>query len=146
MGVSRDQLGAEPNGIALSPDDEYLYRSAGTMSPDPKIMRYPVHPDGSVGAGEVFTHGRGIGDGMKTDRAGNLWSTEPVPGTVRITSPSGKLLGLLNLPRFGDREPRKSACASSLAFGGDDARTLHISACENIYSIPLRRREFCSGP
>ncbi len=50
--VSRDQLGAEPNGIALSPDDKYLYLSAGTMSPDPKIMRYPVHPDGSVGPGE----------------------------------------------------------------------------------------------
>ncbi len=83
MVVSRDQLGAEPNGIALSPDDKYLYLSAGTMSPDPKIMRYPVHPDGSVGPGELFTHGRGIGDGMKTDRAGNLWSTEPVPGNVQ---------------------------------------------------------------
>lgn len=146
MVVSRDQLGAEPNGIALSPDDEYLYLSAGTMSADPKIMRYPVHPDGSVGPGELFTHGRGIGDGMKTDRAGNLWSTEPVPGTVRITSPAGKLLGLLHLPTFGDAEPRKTACASSLTFGGDDAKTLYISACEHIYSIPLRAPGILQGP
>jgi gluconolactonase len=29
MAVSREQLGAEPNGIALSPDDQYLYLSAG---------------------------------------------------------------------------------------------------------------------
>jgi gluconolactonase len=144
--VSRDQLGAEPNGIALSPDDKYLYLSAGTMSPDPKIMRYAVHADGSVGPGEVFTHGRGIGDGMKTDRAGNLWSTEPVPGSVRITSPAGKLLGVIHLPTFGDAEPRKSACASSLAFGGDDAKTLYISACENIYSIPLKSPGILQGP
>jgi gluconolactonase len=144
--VSRDQLGAEPNGIALSPDDKYLYLSAGTMSPDPKIMRYPVRADGSVGLGEVFTHGGGIGDGMKTDRAGNLWSTGPVPGNVRITSPAGKLLGLLHLPTFGDAEPRKSACASSLAFGGDDAKTLYISACEHIYSLPLKAAGILQGP
>jgi gluconolactonase len=146
MVVSRDQLGAEPNGIALSPDDRYLYLSAGTMSADPKIMRYAVQADGSVGSGELFTHGPGIGDGMKADRAGNLWSTGPVPGTVRITSPAGKLLGLLHMPTFGDAEPRKTACASSLAFGGDDAKTLYISACEQIYSIRLRAPGILQGP
>jgi gluconolactonase len=138
LAVSRERLGAEPNGIALSPDDKYLYLTAGTMSPDPKVMRYPVTADGRVGAGELFTHGRGIGDGMKTDRAGNLWSTEPLPGAVRITSPTGKLLGLLHMPTLGDAEPRKTTCASSLAFGGDDARTLYITACEYIYSIQLK--------
>jgi gluconolactonase len=144
--VSRDQLGAEPNGIALSPDDKYLYLSAGTMAPDPKIMRYPVLADGSVGKGELFTHGPGIGDGMKADKAGNLWSTQPSPGIVRITSPSGKLLGLLHLPTFGDDEPRKTACASSLAFGGDDAKTLYIAACEKIYAVPLRAPGLLQGP
>ena len=139
--VSREQLGAEPNGIALSPDGRYLYLSAGTMSPDPRIMRYSVHADGSVGEGELFTHGPGIGDGMKTDRAGNLWSTQPVPGIVRITSPTGTLLGLLHLPA-GDAEPRKSLCASSLAFGGDDGRTLYIAACEHLYAIPVRTSGF----
>jgi gluconolactonase len=146
LAVSREQLGAEPNGIALSPDDKYLYLSAGTMSPDPKIMRYAVHADGSVGPGELFTHGRGIGDGMKTDRAGNLWSTEPVPGTVRITSPAGKLLGLLHIPTFGNAEPRKIACASSLAFGGDDAKTLYIAACEHIYAVQLKAPGILEGP
>ena len=146
LAVSRDQLGAEPNGIALSPDDKYLYLSAGTMSPDPKIVRYPVLADGSVGAGELFTHGRGIGDGMKTDRAGNLWSTEPVPGAVRITSPTGKLLGLLQMPTAGDAEPRKTTCASSLAFGGDDAKTLYITACEYIYAIRLKTAGVLEGP
>jgi gluconolactonase len=144
--VSRETLGAEPNGIALSPDDKYLYLSAGTISPDPKVMRYPVNADGSVGAGEIFTHGSGIGDGMKTDGAGNLWSTDALPGTVRITAPSGRLLGLLHLPTPGDAEPRKTTCASSVAFGGDDAKTLYITACEFIYAIALKAPGLLEGP
>jgi gluconolactonase len=146
MVVSRDTLGAEPNGIALSPDDKYLYLSAGTGGGDPKMMRYPINADGTAGTGELFTHGPGIGDGMKADRAGNIWSTDARPGNVRITSPNGTLLGLLHLPTMGDAEPRKSTCAASLAFGGDDAKTLYISACEHIYSIPLRTAGRLQGP
>ncbi len=144
--VSREQLGAEPNGIALSPDDKYLYLSAGTGSPDPKMLRYPVHADGTVGAGELFTHGRGIGDGMKADRNGNIYSTDGVQGIVRITSPQGRPLGLLSLPTQGDAQPRKTLCASALAFGGDDARTLYITACDDIYAIQLRAPGILEGP
>jgi len=146
LAVSREQLGAEPNGIALSPDDQYLYLSAGTLSADPKVMRYPLQQDGSLGPGELFTHGSGIGDGMKTDRYGNLWSTDALPGTVRITSPAGKLIGLLHMPTLGNAEPRKTACASSLAFGGDDAKTLYITGCEFIYSLPLLAPGRLEGP
>jgi gluconolactonase len=146
MAVSREQLGSEPNGIALSPDDKYLYLSAGTVSPDPRIMRFPVHADGTAGPGELFTRGAGIGDGMKTDPRGNLWSTDAMPGTVRITSPTGKLLGLLHMPSPGDAEPRKTTCASSLAFGGDDAKTLYVTGCEFIYAIPLRSPGGLEGP
>ena len=53
--VSRAELGDEPNGIALSPDGKWLYLSAGTVSPKPRILRYPVKADGSVGPGVVFT-------------------------------------------------------------------------------------------
>ena len=146
MAVSRETLGAEPNGIALSPDDKYLYLSAGTVSPDPRIYRFPVKPDGTTGHGELFTRGAGIGDGMKTDPHGNLWSTDAMPGTVRITAPSGKLLGLLHMPTLGDAEPRKTTCASSLAFGGDDAKTLYVTACEHIYAVPLRAAGSLEGP
>lgn len=146
LAVSREQLGAEPNGIALSPDDKYLYLSAGTGAPDPKMMRYPVHADGSVGPGVVFTHGRGIGDGMKADRNGNIYSTDGPLGIVRITSASGKPLGLINLPTLGDREPRRTICASAMAFGGDDAKTLYITACDDIYAIALRAPGRLEGP
>ena len=144
--VSRDELGEEPNGIALSPDDKYLYLSAGTTAAKPRIMRYPVKADGSVGPGSLFTEGDGIGDGMKTDALGNLYSSGPLTGTVRITSPTGKLLGVLHLPKLGDAEPRKLICASALAFGGDDAKTLYITACDDIYSIKLRSPGLLEGP
>jgi gluconolactonase len=144
--VDRETLGSEPNGIALSPDDKYLYLSAGTVGPDPKIFRFKVKPDGELGQGELFTHGPGIGDGMKADPKGNLWSTDAQPGTVRITSPAGKLIGLLHMPTKGDEEPRKTTCASSLAFGGDDAKTLYVAGCEYIYSIPLKAAGALEGP
>lgn len=144
--VSRAELGEEPNGIALSPDDKHLYLSAGTVGPNPRIMRYPINADGGVGRGELFTQGDGIGDGMKTDAAGNLYSTGPLTGTVRITSPTGKLLGLLHLPKPGDKEPRKLICASALAFGGDDAKTLYITACDDVYAIRLRSPGRLQGP
>jgi gluconolactonase len=144
--VSRQELGDEPNGIALSPDDKYLYLSAGTMAPKPRIMRYPVKADGGVGPGSLFTEGDGIGDGMKTDALGNLYSSGPITGVVRITSPTGRLLGLLHLPKTGDAEPRKLICASALAFGGDDAKTLYITACDDIYAIELRSPGVLEGP
>ena len=144
--VSRDQLGDEPNGIALSPDGRYLYLSAGTVSPQPRIMRYPVEPGGGIGPGSLFTEGDGIGDGMKTDAQGDLYSTGPLTGVVRITSPNGKLIGLLHLPKAGDREPSKLVCASALAFGGDDAKTLYITACDDIYAIRLKAPGLLEGP
>jgi gluconolactonase len=144
--VSRVELGDEPNGIALSPDGRFLYLSAGTVSKSPKVFRYPVKPDGSVGPGSLFTEGEGIGDGMKTDAKGNLYSSGPLTGTVRITSPAGKLLGVLHLPKPGDREPQKLICASALAFGGDDAKTLYITACDDVYAIRLRSPGLLEGP
>jgi gluconolactonase len=146
LAVSREQLGAEPNGIALSPDDRYLYLSAGTGSADPRLMRCPVRADGSIAACEVFAHGRGIGDGMKADRLGNLYSTDgPLP-LVRITSPAGRPLGLLHLPVPSEEEPRKTVCASALAFGGDDGRTLYVTACEYLYAIALKSPGILEGP
>ncbi|WP_404713877.1 SMP-30/gluconolactonase/LRE family protein [Sphingomonas sp. MMS24-J13] len=127
-------LGGIPNGIALSPDDKYLYLSVGFDL----IRRYPVLADGTLGPGEPFTRGIGMGDGMKTDRAGNLYSTNGGgPGIVRVTAPSGKLLGTLNLPIYGG-EPKRQICATNLAFGGADGRSLFITACDALYEVRLK--------
>lgn len=125
-------LGGIPNGVALSPDERYLYLTALG-----KLMRYPVNADGSLGEGELFTEGPGIGDGMKTDTLGNVYSTSGAgPGIVRITAPDGTLLGLLNLPIDGS-EPKRQICATNVAFGDRDRKSLYITACDVVYRISL---------
>jgi gluconolactonase len=125
-------LGGIPNGVALSPDERYLYLTALQ-----RLMRYAVNPDGSLGAGMLFAEGKGIGDGMTTDRLGNVYSTSGAgPGVIRITAPTGTLLGFLNLPVYGG-EPKRQICATNVAFGDRDGKSLYITACDAVYRIRL---------
>src|ERR1700704_270962 len=85
--LSGTDLGGVPNGIALSPDGKWMYLSTAGR----QMRRYAVDPDGTLGAFTVFTEGTGIGDGQKTDRAGNVFSAGGGgPGAMRITSPGGR--------------------------------------------------------
>jgi gluconolactonase len=131
--LSGSDLGGIPNGIALSPDGKWMYLSTANRT----VRRYAVNPDGTLGAFTAFTDGVGIGDGMKTDTAGNLYSTGGAgPGIVRITSPAGKLLGTINLPIYGG-EPKRQICSTNEAFGAD-GRTLFIAGCDSVYTIQLK--------
>ena len=133
LALSGTDLGGIPNGIALSPDDKWMYLSTGRQ-----IRKYAVNPDGTLGTFTVFTDGVGIGDGQKTDSVGNLYSTGGAgPGVVRITSPAGKLLGTINLPVYGG-EPKRQICATNEAFGGPDGHTLFIAGCDSVYTIQLK--------
>lgn len=88
-----------PNGIALSPDGKTLY----VANSDPKKaiwMSFPVKEDGTLGEGKVFFDStkwidkkKGLPDGMKVDKAGNVWATGP--GGVLVFSPAGKHLGTI---------------------------------------------------
>lgn len=136
------QLGGIPNGITLSPDGKYLYLSAGFG----KMKRYPVESDDTLGPGELFTQGVGIGDGMRTDTEGNIYSTNGAgPGIVRVTSPAGRFLGSINLPIVGG-EPKRQICATNVAFGDADGRTLYIAACDAVYKVRLRVPGVLEGP
>jgi gluconolactonase len=126
--VSRDLSG--PNGLAFSPDERYLY--VGNWDPKSKVvMRYPVRPDGTLDKGQVFfdmtaAPGEDAIDGMKIDRAGNLYVTGP--GGVWILSAEGKHLGTLK----GPEQPH------NLAWGDDDGKTLYIAALTSIYRMRLK--------
>jgi gluconolactonase len=134
-------LGGIPNGIVLSPDEKYLYANAGQ-----RINRYEVRPDGSLGPGSLFTQGPGIGDGMKVDTLGNVYSTSGAgPGIVRITSPNGTLLGYLNLPIVGG-EPKRQICATNVAFGDPDGKGLYVTACDHVYRIRMKVAGVMPGP
>jgi gluconolactonase len=141
LALDQNSLGASPNGIVLSPDEKYLYLTAGR-----RLKRYEVKADDTLGEGIVFGEGEGITDGMKVDRMGNIYSSSGAgPGVIRITSPAGTLLGFLNLPIVGGQEPKRQICATNEAFGGD-GRDLYISACDVVYKIRLKTPGIIPGP
>jgi gluconolactonase len=110
-----------PNGIAFSPDEKTLY----VANSDPKQavwMAFPVKADGTLGPGRVFADvtsmvdkHKGLPDGLKVDREGNLWATGP--GGVHVYSAAGKLLGRL-----------ETGEATANCAWGDDGSTLYITA------------------
>jgi gluconolactonase len=118
-----DQSMAFPNGIALSPDEKYLYVNGAR-----KIMRYEIKPDDTVANGEVFVDMSadplpGGTDGMKVDQKGNVYCTGP--GGVWIMSPAGKHLGTIQLP----------VTAANFAFGDADSKTIYFTARGSLYRI-----------
>lgn len=126
--IAKDLSG--PNGIALSPDEKHLYVSNW----DEKkkiIMRYEVRADGTLEKGSVFfdmtmAPGEDALDGLKVDRAGNIYSSGP--GGLWILSPAGKHLGTVILPKH----------PHNMAWGGDDGRSLYLCARSGLYRMDLR--------
>lgn len=118
-----------PNGLAFSPDERYLY--VNNWNDKRKvIMRYNVQSDGSLANGRVFVDmtaapGDDALDGMKVDQDGTIYCTGP--GGLWIISPEGKRLGLIK----GPEDPH------NLAWGGDDGKTLYITALTGLYRIRL---------
>jgi gluconolactonase len=140
--VDDKALGGGPNGIALSPDGKYLYLTSGAK----KLMRYVVKADDTLGEGTLFAEGDGIGDGLKVDKRGNVFSTGGAgPGEIRITSPEGKLLGMLNMPLY-DTEPKREINALNDAFGDPDGKALYIAAGESVFKIRLKTEGILPGP
>ena len=122
-----------PNGIAFSPDERTLYVSNADRA---RLvwMAYPVHADGTLGAGrvlfdgtQVFAGRRGTADGMKVDAAGNIFGAGP--GGVYVFDPAGALLGWFD---FGGN-------VGNVAWG-EDGGTLFIAANATVYRVRLTTR------
>lgn len=117
-----------PNGIAFSPDEKFLY--VADSSERKLWMVYPVHHDGSLGVGKVFSDASGdkrpgSPDGIKVDERGNVYSSGP--GGLWILSPKGKHLGTIPTPKN----------TANMAWGGPDRKTLYITATDSVYRIHL---------
>ena len=54
-----------------------------------------------------------------------------------IADPNGKRLGSIQLPQIAG-EPRARMCASNLAFGDNDGKTLYITACTHLFRLRLK--------
>jgi gluconolactonase len=127
-----------PNGIALSPDGNFLF----VANSDPgkaRWYRYTLTPDPSseegeltLTAGEIFydaspftADAKGLPDGMKIDSKGNIFATGP--GGIFIFNPAGKAIGRIHLTELA------SNCALSA-----DEKTLYVTNDMNILRIKMR--------
>ncbi|HEY1109698.1 MAG TPA: SMP-30/gluconolactonase/LRE family protein [Opitutaceae bacterium] len=119
-----------PNGIAFSPDEKILYVGVSD-SKATRLVAYDVQPDGTIANGRTFFDAqpllkdgnRGLVDGLKIDRHGNVWSSGP--GGILIISPAGKLLGRLNTGQ-----------PTANCNWGDDGSALYITA--NMFLVRVK--------
>jgi gluconolactonase len=97
-------------------------------------MAYPVLKDGSLGKGRVFHDAtpdaktmRGLPDGLRVDKSGNLFATGP--GGVRVIAPDGTLLGRIDT----------GEATANCAFG-EDGSTLYLAADGYLCRIRLKTK------
>ncbi|MGH7799765.1 MAG: SMP-30/gluconolactonase/LRE family protein [Thermodesulfobacteriota bacterium] len=118
-----------PNGIALSPDEKFLY--VGNWDPEKKIvMRYEVNAVGTLSNGKIFfdmtgAPGEDAIDGVKVDQKGNIYVSGP--GGLWVISPEGKHIGTIIAPKH----------IHNMAWGGEDGKTLYLCARSGLYRMQL---------
>jgi gluconolactonase len=135
-----------PNGVLVSPRDQYLYvadNNNNNVGAARKLWRFNLKADGSIDAASrklIFDWENGRGpDGVKMDRKGRLFvaaglnkphlpaeTADRFKGGVYILSPEGKLLEFVAIPNDE---------VTNCAFGGDDLKTLFITAGGTLWSV-----------
>lgn len=142
-----DQLVASPdidmpNGIAISPDDTTLYLIEAHPDADKarNIRAYDLAEDGTLLNMRVFHDfypGRS-GDGMTIDSEGNLWvcagllrtrgtsETLDTKAGVHVFNPAGEEI---------DFYPVWEDTITNAAFGGEDLKTLYVTAGKTLFEI-----------
>jgi gluconolactonase len=112
-----------PNGLALSPDERTLYVS-DSSDRHHKVIAF------DTGSGWSLSNPRdfavmpvGVPDGMRCDRAGNLW----VAGGdgVYVHAPDGTQIAHAPVPEM----------VTNLTFGGDDGQDVFITAVASLYHL-----------
>lgn len=110
-----------PNGLVFSPDEKHLYIAD---TPRGHVRRFDVSPDGTLVGGQVFVRIPNP-DGMRVDVHGNLY----VAGRngVEVFAPDGNRLAVIVCPE----------APANCAFGGEDGRTMLITARQGVYRVRL---------
>ncbi len=118
----------KPNGLAFAPDEQTLYVCDTARY---HVRAFSVEPSGSftIGSSRVFARvdpeQPGGPDGIKVDREGRVYVA--VAQGVWVFDPSGRLLGILALPKR----------PANLAWCDPDGSRLAITAVDTVYSIRL---------
>jgi gluconolactonase len=122
---------AQPNGLRFSADESVLYVN-DTERAHIRVVEVGANHELSNGRvfaddiGEGDPEKGGLADGMKLDARGNV--NVAGPGGVWIFSPDGEHLGVIDVP-----EP-----TGNLNWGGDDWRSLFISASTSVYRVRMK--------
>jgi gluconolactonase len=118
-----------PNGIAFSPDEKTLY--VGNWDERRKVvMAYDVATDGTLSRPRVLIDlttaaGEDAIDGIKVDRAGNVFVSGP--GGLWVVSSTGTHLGTIVLPRH----------VHNMAWGPNGA--MYLTARDRLYRLHLTK-------
>lgn len=125
---------AMPNGIVFSPDETRIYiadTGGHERHPDadfhklpPSIQCHAIDEEGKLG--EKLFHIESGSDGMAVDVKGNLYTT--FAGKVNVYDADGKQLEQIDVPEG----------PANVCFGGDDYRTLFITARTSLYSVRMK--------
>jgi gluconolactonase len=158
----------QPNGIALSPDDNTLYvidhnSGADVVNLDPnaappktgamKVYAFPLGNDGLVSGSRktLLDFGTENGcDGMRVDSEGRLFLAARSlrrPGILVIDA-AGKELAFMPTgePNQHDAKP-PTGIPTNCEFGvGDDSNMLYVTADKSLYRIRVNARRLVRAP
>jgi len=136
-----------PNELRLDPSGRWLYTNETLAA---RLLRYPVHPDGSLGASEeiIGFDESNLFDGFTLDSEGGAWITALVSNRLWYVSPDGQAQQLIEdadadqLARLTELQRHSFVTRallyeehgstlrniSSVAFGGPDLRTVYLGS------------------
>jgi gluconolactonase len=126
-----------PNGLAFSPDERTLYVDDSAHF---HIRAFDVAEDGSLSNSRVWGQmqaapgERGVADGMKVDREGNVYCTGP--GGVWIYGVNGRVVGRIHMPE----------ATANLAWGDADWQTLYLTGSTSLYRLRMNVAGVPVGP
>ena len=113
---------ARPNGVALTQDGRTLYVAD---SQEKTIRAYDLDKNGNASNERIVIRNvEGTPDGLRVAANGNLYIA--CKG-VAIYTPRGKLLRTIEFPET----------PANVAFGGDDMKTLYVTARTSVYQVMI---------
>jgi gluconolactonase len=139
---------SRPNGILVSLDDKHLYvadNNNNVVGGARQLWRFDLKSDGTIEPASrklIFDWGNARGpDGLKMDQQGRLYVaaglntanpphefTDKYKGGIYILSPQGELVSFVPIPTDE---------VTNCAFGGEDLKTLFITAGGTLWSLPV---------
>jgi sugar lactone lactonase YvrE len=134
MVLLEDNMGTT-NGIELSPDEKTFYVNESMQR---KIWKYDVDKAGNISNKKLFAEYPDFGfDGMKCDKAGNLYVARWGKGTIVVLSPAGK--EIREIPLTGKQ-------CSNLTFGGKDGKTVFVTLqdrkCMEMFQVAIPGKKY----